>query len=132
MPSKYKTWLVGALLAAGCTAAVNSHAMAPIGLIHGDQIKLWGSDVSVATDALEVRAQADRKPLPKGPLVEHVHAEALDQSGQVKAVHDATIYPVTTLRGRGGTANVRVRLPAAVLEGGGSIQLRVVDGPQHG
>lgn len=122
--------IASAALLCSCATGAPPSTGLPVTLVQGDQLKLWGAEANRIADGVSVTAQVDRTALPRGPLREHVHVEALDASGQVLTVQDAAIYPLVALRGR-GAARVSSTLQNHSAVDGLKFQLRVVDGAPH-
>lgn len=122
--------IASAVVLSSCATGAPGSSGLPVTLVQGDQLKLWGAEASRIPDGVSVTAQVDRTALPRGPLREHVHAEALDASGQVLTVQDAAIYPLVALRGK-GTARVSSTLQDHAEVDDLKVQLRVVEGAPH-
>lgn len=122
--------IASAAFLCSCATGAPPSTGLPVTLVQGDQLKLWGVKASRIPDGVSVTAQVDRTALPRGPLREHVHAEALGASGQVLTVQDAVIYPLVALRGK-GTARVSSTLPDHAEADSLKVQLRVVEGAPH-
>lgn len=123
------TFLV-ALAAISACASTDFSAGPPIQVVQGEQLRIWSVDVRTEADTLILSAQVNRTALPRGPLREHVHVEILNDAGTLIATQDASIYPVTALRGE-GSARLTATLRVDSVDGSKAVQLRVVEGIPH-
>jgi hypothetical protein len=113
----------------GACATSGSSTGPRVSLEQGEQLRLWGVEAQIEADALAIEGQVSRTALPRGSLVEHVYVEVRNEAGAIIAFDDASIYPVTALRGAPGHAHISSRLPRPV--NGHLIQIRVVKGVPH-
>lgn len=120
---------LASLLACGCATAALQRA-APVEVLNGKWIRLWGIAVTPSDSGMTVDGMAARNPGRQGQVREHVHVEAIGAGDQVLKLVDAPFNSALSLRQR-NSATFNASFDEETSASLTRVRISVADGPFH-
>lgn len=116
--------------AASCVSAPAAGPSVPLEIVQGEMIELWGVTAQRTVSGVKVVGNAMRRQGPNKPFNEHLHAEALDASGQVAEAQDVPWNSIASLRAR-RTATFSTTFDTPSVGDVSRVRVKVVPGAVH-
>jgi hypothetical protein len=117
-------------LAASCATPSSSEGTVPVEIVQGELVKLWGVSSQRTDGGVEVTGSVTRQRGPNGPFNEHLHAEAINPSGDILSAQDVPWNSIASLRTR-HYATFRTTFGLSNGDAIARVRLKVVTGAVH-
>lgn len=117
-------------LAASCATPSPSEGTVPVEIVQGQLVKLWGVSSQRTDSGVEVSGSVTRPRGPNRPFNEHLHAEAINPSGDILEAQDVPWNSIASLRTR-HSATFRTTFGSSNGDAIARVRLKVVTGAVH-